>query len=334
METIITVSLTLTALVLINGAVNFYKNHKNTLEIKKQENLVLKEKEKTEKEKQLPSSSNQDNLKSWKTYKNQKYGFQIRYPEDWTVSQKQSSLTESKIYFEKQMPIKKTDTAKQLEDYRNLSYGLDINYPKNLSQPSNQTPNLETETRGFYVLISNIPKSPETQITDKSIFPQPNRSSNYRETYSLPIETNACYAREITFLKNNFYFKRTYFYAMASDKYTFQIVPFREKDGNYSFFKNKNEARKVLPEFALSASNFFFYQEIIIPKVIKKAYLPISTGKISCRKKNDHPGKSDTKGKHMDEDCCPDPDEWPKPGCIYSPKGYAIMLKGPPGKKK
>ena len=49
--------------------------------------------------------------------------------------------------------------------------------------------------------------------------------------------------------------------------------------------------------------------------------------KISCAEANDNPSYSDTKGKHVDEDCCPDPDEWPKPGCSYSPAGYALMLK-------
>ena len=38
----------------------------------------------------------------------------------------------------------------------------------------------------------------------------------------------------------------------------------------------------------------------------------------SCAAKNDHPSYSKTKGKHMDEDCCPDPDEWPNPRCSYS----------------
>jgi hypothetical protein len=55
---------------------------------------------------------------------------------------------------------------------------------------------------------------------------------------------------------------------------------------------------------------------------------------ISCKHKNDHPSYSKTKGKHMDEDCCPDPDEWPKPGCVYSKKGLALMLSGPSKKKK
>jgi hypothetical protein len=49
----------------------------------------------------------------------------------------------------------------------------------------------------------------------------------------------------------------------------------------------------------------------------------------SC-KHDDKPRKSkQDKGKHLDEDCCPDPDEWPKPGCIYKPSDYAVMLSGP-----
>lgn len=52
-----------------------------------------------------------------------------------------------------------------------------------------------------------------------------------------------------------------------------------------------------------------------------------AAGKGRCAEANDHPSYSDTKGKHMDEDCCPDPDEYPDPGCYYTPAGYALMLK-------
>jgi hypothetical protein len=58
----------------------------------------------------------------------------------------------------------------------------------------------------------------------------------------------------------------------------------------------------------------------------KRAARPFSRG-ATCAEKNDHPSYSDTKGKHMDEDCCPDPDEWPKPGCAYSASAIALMLK-------
>ena len=56
--------------------------------------------------------------------------------------------------------------------------------------------------------------------------------------------------------------------------------------------------------------------------------------RISCREDGyGHPSNSSTKGKHMDEDCCPDPDEWPKPGCVYDAHSYGIMLSGPVKKK-
>lgn len=68
------------------------------------------------------------------------------------------------------------------------------------------------------------------------------------------------------------------------------------------------------------------------PKIASN--LSNNPARISCKEAhNGHPSKSDTKGKHMDEDCCPDPDEWPKPGCIYNAEGLALMLKGPPKKK-
>jgi hypothetical protein len=60
----------------------------------------------------------------------------------------------------------------------------------------------------------------------------------------------------------------------------------------------------------------------------KKPRRSFSSGTV-CAEKNDHPRKSDTKGKHRDEDCCPDPDEWPKPGCAYSAAGLALMMSGP-----
>jgi hypothetical protein len=69
------------------------------------------------------------------------------------------------------------------------------------------------------------------------------------------------------------------------------------------------------------------------PKIARN--LATNPSHISCKESNNgHPSYSDTKGKHMDEDCCPDPDEWPEPGCIYDAKGLALMLKGPPSKKK
>jgi hypothetical protein len=60
-----------------------------------------------------------------------------------------------------------------------------------------------------------------------------------------------------------------------------------------------------------------------------KKVIVAATRRPSC-KHNDKPHKSkQDKGKHVDEDCCPDPDEWPRPGCVYKPSDYAIMLSRP-----
>jgi hypothetical protein len=52
-----------------------------------------------------------------------------------------------------------------------------------------------------------------------------------------------------------------------------------------------------------------------------------SGGKLVCPHPNRKPMRSPNKGNHVDEDCCPDPDEWPNIACSYKPSDYAIMLK-------
>lgn len=52
-----------------------------------------------------------------------------------------------------------------------------------------------------------------------------------------------------------------------------------------------------------------------------------SAGRRVCNKKNDHPGKSkQDKSKHMDMECCLDPDEYPNPNCYYNPEKYGKYL--------
>ncbi|NTW29737.1 MAG: hypothetical protein HGB34_03110 [Candidatus Moranbacteria bacterium] len=51
-------------------------------------------------------------------------------------------------------------------------------------------------------------------------------------------------------------------------------------------------------------------------------------GKMVCAKKHDKPGKSKkNKKKHMDMECCLDPDETPNPHCYYPPEKYGKYLK-------
>ena len=50
---------------------------------------------------------------------------------------------------------------------------------------------------------------------------------------------------------------------------------------------------------------------------------------MSCHLKEDnHPSKSSTKGRHYDEDCCIDKDEWLEPGCTYLYSDLGVSLNG------
>jgi len=94
------------------------------------------------------------------------------------------------------------------------------------------------------------------------------------------------------------------------------------------------EKDKQNQECSVECGEIDAYKDVKVPggevqRVPVKKYIQL---KISCREDNyGHPSySSHGKGKHMDEDCCPDPDEWPKPGCVYDAHSYAIMLGGPP----
>ncbi|HCO99810.1 MAG TPA: hypothetical protein DIT56_04360 [Candidatus Moranbacteria bacterium] len=69
------------------------------------------------------------------------------------------------------------------------------------------------------------------------------------------------------------------------------------------------------------------------PPSIKKAPEPYifkrnADGKKVCNHKNDKPQKSDKgKKKHMDMECCLDPDETPNPNCYYPSSKYGKLLK-------
>lgn len=61
-----------------------------------------------------------------------------------------------------------------------------------------------------------------------------------------------------------------------------------------------------------------------MPAAFKKV-----NGRLVCDKGDkDKPGKSKKgKGKHMDMECCLDPDEYPNPNCYYDPGKYGKYLK-------
>ena len=54
----------------------------------------------------------------------------------------------------------------------------------------------------------------------------------------------------------------------------------------------------------------------------------VKNGKRVCNKKHDKPSMSEKYDKkHMDMECCLDPDEYPNPNCYYPPEKYGKYLR-------
>lgn len=82
----------------------------------------------------------------------------------------------------------------------------------------------------------------------------------------------------------------------------------------------KEEVKKVLPKKSAAPAR-------------KKISAPMPAdfkrvgGRLVCSKSHDKPGKSKKgKGKHMDMECCLDPDEYPNPHCYYPLEKYGKYL--------
>lgn len=121
------------------------------------------------------------------------------------------------------------------------------------------------------------------------------------------------------------------------DDYQLVAVSSKQCASDYSKSQNSEMCGADVKNKVLEAEERRIEQERLAAAraaAAKAATYKAASVKVSCPEKNDgHPSKSKTKGKHMDEDCCPDPDEWPKPGCVYSASGRALMLSGPSKKK-
>ena len=307
--------------------------------------LLRPEQEESEESLNIPSD--------WKIYRNQKYGFEIGYPENWpapkeSLPQNINEEYELKISF-KNNPIKISNVSarkllasksKNYQDEKKIgNFDLGVKYSE-ISDPSNSvkisrnsrkdiSPEIEKD-KGFDVFIYSLTKLP---TSSKNSIPV-NKKYSLETTYNFNnpnasiANPSQCYSERISLAKDSFYFKKAYFYNVSHEKYAFNIVPYYNGKND-----NKIQSDDIFPEFYQSLFSFGFRQElppILEPRFKRKTF--VTRGTIKCV----HGGKpqmSKTKGRHMDEDCCPDPDEWPKPGCAYSAKDYAIMLSGPPKSK-
>lgn len=279
----------------------FYQNKENRLLVKdylneffdkKQENVVKIEKE-IEIKNQVVIDTN-----DWKTYEDNLYDFKIKYPNYWS------------------------DPQVQVIDNENSAFQYQVRF--GVYDDLN-----EKENNGFLVFVS------KKNITDKKAnvcsSDQNNLSqTNYQEfTFLYPfsklkVADDYAFYHSCQFMGQNFEYK---------------IVPILDENP-ISLLRNKK-----LREFESAKNTFIIDFETIQKKITeqerqeKARRLAIQKARQaqaeaqriarlrSCAHPERKPSYSDTKGKHKDEDCCPDPDEWPDPKCRYSASDYAIMLK-------
>lgn len=242
---------------------------------------------------------------SWKTYENQKYNFSVKHPQDWQAPK---------------------------EDYP----GPESNYLLKISFDAQENSKGKSP-KGFDVFIYSSARFPSYLGTDSLV--KKNGIINPKDCPHFDDITlgEAGYpATEINIAAGNPCYKETFFYSLTKNGFTYNIVPRFGNGYNIENYDEKINLLKVFPGFydIVSTLSLAGKENIIQSsrRVVQKAIVPARakyTAGGSCPNKHDHPSYSKTKGKHMDEDCCPDPDEWPNPRCAYSGGALGLMRSGP-----
>ena len=130
--------------------------------------------------------------------------------------------------------------------------------------------------------------------------------------------------QKISVGESNSCYEPAYFYSIEEGNYIYNIVPAVGESGE-RFSNPERETSRLFPEYREAVVSFKLIS-LVRPQPKSKpritARKPVSAkivgGKLVCAKKNDKPGKSKKgKGKHLDLECCLDPDEYPNPWCTY-----------------
>ena len=232
----------------------------------------------------------------WVSYQNDWYGFQVKHPKEWgnPIAAKRTGLAKWEYSY---AFGKKTPGAS--EPY----VGFKV-YVYNVSVVK------EIKNTGEFPLLKN----PDTTDTEKCATIEGHLTEN--EAYP---------AEEIYIPSSDNCYMPAYFYSLTRDKYVYNIVPIPGK-GFEGDITSRDHVREFFPEFAAAATTFNLIDikrpkpKPPAPKItapIPASYKKVG-GKLVCAKKKDKPRKSKQgKGKHLDMECCLDPDEYPNPHCTY-----------------
>jgi hypothetical protein len=236
----------------------------------------------------------------WDTYRNKLYGFEIKHPDSWT-----------NMTF-------KTAMAK------NARYQTIYEFRKAVSSDSDSYV-------GFDVAVYSTKKVASVDLTNdiqkKDSAPDDTSSCQFVEDMTLGEKNNIF--QKVSISKDNACFEPTYFFSIKKDNYLYDIIPV-VKEGLEKPTNLEQDVNKNFPEYKQIVATFNDVAVSKPPVVSKTVAKPAPSfkschlsggkgvgGRIVCAEKNDHPSYSKTKGHHMDEDCCLDPDESRNPCCTY-----------------
>jgi hypothetical protein len=229
------------------------------------------------------------------------------------------------------------------KNYRDPLYHFEIKYPAEWASPVAKRINDPDFDYEYQVLFGTADTIAGDGIEGFTIFVYPTNKCNATGASGQPkcATTKSKSAVESDSQQNIFEF--------SSKVYTYTIVPFVPDPSTDSILVQKtklelNEAQKTFvldPNLQLvpkpqNQPNAKSLPPVQAPKPVpaprigrsgKLTGAVRSGGKLVCPHPNRKPMRSPNKGNHVDEDCCPDPDEWPNIACSYKPSDYAIMLK-------
>lgn len=253
----------------------------------------------------IKTIQDQISVENWKEYKSAWYGFKIKYPEDWKA------------------PLVRPYSRFSSAAYR-VSFMVENQADKNFI--------------GFDVAIYDINKTKEFFQTDEFPKLKENFSGDKESCKNIQghlLETGDYPAEEIYIPQGDDCYNAALFFTVVEGQYIYNITP-RLKEGVTMESDPMVEVSDTLPEFFAAVSQFDNI-DIVRPKpkpVQPKITAPMPAsykvvgGRLVCEKGNDKPSKSDkNKKRHLDMECCLDPDEYPNPHCYYDPGKYGKYLK-------